>query len=113
MQTTTGDESKVEGMLRALLKGVRKSSEWPDLQNTALYGHASIPGSFIVQLTWEDKVPEAQGSQLALRLLEMVKTLVLADHSVWIQREQNKDMGQDGGWEKPKGMRLSKPNNKS
>lgn len=87
VQTATGHEGKAEGELRALIKDIRKSSDWPGLHETVLYDHASIPGCFVMQLTWDSEMSDSQGSLLGLRLVQTAKSFGLADHSVWIQIE--------------------------
>ena len=87
-QTAAGQESRAEGELRALIEDIRKSFNTPDLLEIVLYYHASIPGCFTMQLIWDTRTPEFQGSLLGLRLTQSVKTFGLVDHSVWIENRR-------------------------
>ena len=88
VQTAAGHESRAEGELRAMIKDIRKTYNTTDMQEVVLYDHASIPGCFTVQLTWDTNTPEFQGSLLGLRLTQSVKTFGLVDHSVWIEKHR-------------------------
>lgn len=86
LQTASGLESRTEEELAALVKDVRNNPDSLGLLAAVFYNHASIPGCFAMQLTWDTETPKIQGSLLGLRLTQTVKFFGMVDHSVWISK---------------------------
>lgn len=87
VQAAIGLESRAEDELTGLVRDVRNRPDNSGLLEIRPYHHASIPGCFVIQLTWNTKTPWVQGSLLGLRLTQTLKSFGLADHSVWISKE--------------------------
>ena len=90
VQTASGLESRAEDELAALVEDVLNNSHASGLLETVLYSHASVPGCFAMQLSWDTETPKIQGSLLGLRLTQTVKSFGMVDHSVWIGKQQKK-----------------------
>jgi hypothetical protein len=86
LQTASGLESRTEEELGALVKDVLNNPDSFGFLEAVLYKHASIPGCFAMQLTWDTETPKIQGSLLGLRLTQTVKSFGVVDHSVWISK---------------------------
>lgn len=86
VQAASGREGKTEEELAGLAKDILHNTGSSDLLDTVLYNHASIPGCFAVQLTWDTEAPRIQGSLMGLRLTQTVKFFGLGDHSIWIAK---------------------------
>ena len=84
VETASGLENKTEEELAALIKTVPNNPDALGLLETVLYNHASVPGCFAMQLTWDTETPKIQGSLLGLRLTQTVKSFGMVDHSVWV-----------------------------
>jgi hypothetical protein len=87
VQTASGQERGAEEELAAFVREILNDPGSSGLLETVLYQHASVPGCFAVQLTWDREAPGLQGSVLGLRLTQTVKSFGLVNHSVWIEKE--------------------------
>ena len=78
------------------LKQLAGSSLVPGLKEASVCRHAFIPGDFAITLLWETEETKPWGSDLAMGLVQELKSLGLVDHSIWIiQHRQAEKRGQD------------------
>jgi len=77
-----------------LLKHVAGSSPAPGLKEASVCSHASIPGDFALTLLWETEKTKPWGSDLAIGLIQELKSLGLVDHSIWIIQQRRAKNGE-------------------
>ena len=76
------------------LKQLAGSSLVPGLKEASVCRHASIPGDFAITLIWETKKTKPWGSDLAIGLVQELKSLGLVDHSIWIIQQRRAKNGE-------------------
>ena len=77
-----------------LLKHAAGSSLAPGLKEISVCSHASIPGDFAITLLWETEKSKPWGSDLAIGLIQELKSLGLVDHSIWIIQQRRAKNGE-------------------
>jgi len=85
----TISKQEVLTQLMELEAGVR---ETPGLVEAVVYCHATIHNDYAFHLLWDTNRPQLQGSRLGVKLGQVLKGFGLVDHSVWIEKKQDKEV---------------------
>ncbi len=77
-----------------LLKHAAGSSLAPGLKEASVCRNAFIPGDSAITLIWETEKTNPWGSDLAIGLVQELKSFGLVDHSIWIIQQRQAKNGE-------------------
>ena len=83
LRSVSSHQKSVEEKLKSIIEELDKQIKKQDLK---LYSHISLENDYCIQLLYDSKNADINGSPLGMHLLSGLKEYGLVNHSVWIER---------------------------